>query len=152
MRRKNIRLDPAVYRETGRAYSVTIGTAPRRDVFSDGEFGRACLAELSGVAARTSAKIYAYCLMPDHVHLLIGVPEGYPLSDIVGDWKSRCYALWRRAGARRTFWQRSYYDHAIRADEDFRTAAEYVINNPVRAGLVRRFQEYELCGSFEFDL
>jgi putative transposase len=152
MRRKTIRLDSAVYRETGRAYSVTIGTAPRRDVFKDRTFAQACIAELRGVANRTSARIYAYCLMPDHVHLLVGVPAGYSLPQIVGDWKSRCYTLWRRARPRRTFWQRSYYDHAIRADEDFRTAADYILDNPVRAGLVRRFEDYELCGSFEFDL
>jgi putative transposase len=152
MRRKSIRLDPVVYREVGRAFSITVGTAPRRDVFSDRVFARACIEELREVALRTSARIYAYCLMPDHVHLLVGVPAGSALSDVVGDWKSRCYTLWREARARKTFWQRSYYDHAIRADEDFRTAAEYVLNNPVRAGLVARFQDYELCGSFEFDL
>jgi hypothetical protein len=60
MRRKRIRLEPAVYREVGRAYSITIGTAPRRDVFEDRAFARACIEELQGVADRTSAKIYAY--------------------------------------------------------------------------------------------
>jgi len=152
MRRKKIRLDPTVYREVGRAYSITIGTAPRRDVFNDLPFARACIDELRGVAARTSARIYAYCFMSDHVHLLIGVPERWSLPEVVSEWKSRCYTVWRKARARRTFWQRSFYDHAIRADEDFRTAAEYVLNNPVRAGLVTRFQDYELCGSFEFEL
>src|SRR4051794_16445124 len=44
----------------------------------------------------TSARIYAYCLMPDHVHLLIGVPEGFSLSELVRNWKSRCYVVRRR--------------------------------------------------------
>ena len=154
MRRKNIRLPPTVYREPGRAYSVTIGTAPRRAVFDDRAFGRACIEELGVIRSRTSARIYAYCLMPDHVHLLIGVPtgEGFSLSELVRHWKSRCYVAWRRSGQREAFWQRGYYDHAIRADEDFRKAAEYILENPVRAGMVGRFQDYEFCGSFEFVL
>ena len=152
MRRKNIRLPPAVYRQPGRAYSVTIGTAPRSAVFDNRAFGRACVEELGLIRTRTSARIYAYCLMPDHVHLLIGVPEGFSLSELVRHWKSRCYLVRRRSGRREAFWQRGYYDHAVRADEDLRRAAEYILENPVRAGMVGRPEDYELGGSFEFEL
>jgi len=108
--------------------------------------------ELGLIRTRTSARIYAYCLMPDHVHLLIGVPEGFSLSELVRHWKSRCYLVRRRSGRREAFWQRGYYDHAVRADEDLRRAAEYILENPVRAGMVGRPEDYELGGSFEFEL
>ncbi len=49
-------------------------------------------------------------------------------------------------------WQRSFFDHALRREEDLRKAAEYVLNNPVRDGLVEDRRDYPLCGSFEFDL
>jgi putative transposase len=90
--------------------------------------------------------------MPDHVHLLLGVPFRLSLSHLVGAWKSRCYRLWRARGNEHSFWQRSYYDHALRKEEDLRRVAEYILNNPVRAGLVGRFKEYEACGSLEFSV
>jgi putative transposase len=90
--------------------------------------------------------------MPDHVHLLVGVPRGSSLPAVVGAWKSRCYRAWRESGSPITFWQRSYFDHALREEESLNTVANYILNNPVRAGIVERFEDYKLCGSLEFDL
>jgi REP element-mobilizing transposase RayT len=90
--------------------------------------------------------------MPDHAHLLIGVGSGADLCRLVGSWKSRCFLARRVAGNSTRFWQRSFYDHAIRGDEDLLAAARYVLENPVRAGLVKDYREYPLTGSFEFDL
>jgi REP-associated tyrosine transposase len=151
-RRKSIRLHPSVYREPGRAYSVTIGTAPRRPVFANLNFGLQCVEELRRIRETTGARVYAFCLMPDHVHLLVGVPHGSSLPALIGAWKSQCYREWRRIGRRETFWQRSYFDHALREEEDLRVVTNYILNNPVRAGIVIRFQDYKLCGSLEFDL
>jgi REP element-mobilizing transposase RayT len=89
--------------------------------------------------------VYAYCLMPDHVHLLLGIPFGFSLSHLVGAWKSCCYRLWRDRGYEHSFWQRSYYDHALRREENLRRAAEYILNNPVRADLVGRFEDTRLA-------
>ena len=41
-----------------------------------------------------------------------------------------------------TFWQRSYYDHAIRTDEDLRAVARYLVANPLRKGLVTCIGDY----------
>lgn len=70
--------------------------------------------------------------MPDHAHVLVGVPDGTSLSEVAA-----------RSGSGR---------YPIRAEEDFRTAAEYVLDNPVRAGFVERYRDYELRGSSEFTL
>jgi hypothetical protein len=35
-----------------------------------------------------------------------------------------------------------FYDHALRKEEDIRVVAEYIINNPVRAGLVKEWRDY----------
>jgi hypothetical protein len=42
--------------------------------------------------------------------------------------------------------QRSFYDHLIRKEEDLRQIAEYILNNPVRKGLVQRCEDYPYCG------
>lgn len=39
-------------------------------------------------------------------------------------------------------WQRGYHDHALRDDEDYFVRIQYLVNNPVRAGLVERIEDY----------
>lgn len=68
--RKSIRLPPDVYKVPGRIFSITIGTMPRTPVFADVGFGRACVNLLREVREKQGLLVYAYCLMPDHVHLL----------------------------------------------------------------------------------
>jgi hypothetical protein len=89
-RRKRLRLEAGVYAEPGRAFSVTIGTAPRGPVFADVAFGEECIRLLRRRCAETATSCYAHCLMPDHVHLLVGVGERLSLSAFVGSWKSLC--------------------------------------------------------------
>ena len=150
--RKRIRLPEAVYGEADRVFSVTAGIVSREPVFADVGFGLACVEELRELRSATRIQVFAYCLMPDHSHLLVGVTELLPLPKLVGAWKSRCYRAARQRGRMRPFWQRSFYDHALRSDEDLVHTARYVLANPVRAGLVLDSHDYPLCGSLEFDL
>ena len=48
----------------------------------------------------------------------------------------------RLIGKQGPFWQKSFHDHALRADEDMRTVARYMAANPLRAGLVQRIGDY----------
>ena len=151
-KRKRIRLGPDSYRRSGTIFSVTIGTNPRQDVFLDLEFGKECIDILKMLSERTKNPVFAYCMMPDHAHLLVGVEKSSPLSSFVGAWKSLCYQARRRRGLLSKFWQYSYYDRALRSDDDVRAAASYILNNPVRRKLVETFSDYPLCGSFELEL
>ena len=151
-RRKSIRLPSPTYKEPGRPFSITIGTSPRAPVFADLPFGRACVELLREVRDKQGLLVYAYCLMPDHVHLLAATTSRESITGAIGSWKSLCYRERYKRGNRARFWQRSFYDHAIRDDEDLIDVAMYVLGNPVRAGLVERFRDYPLCGSFEFDV
>jgi len=151
-RRKSVRLPEEVYRTDHQPFSITIGTSPRQPVFQDLAFGRACVEELDRVRQQTGHPIFAYCLMPDHVHLLVAATEDVSLPQFIQRWKSVCYKRWREAGGERSFWQRSFYERAIRQKEDLRGVARYILMNPVRAGLVEDFLAYPLSGSFEWEL
>jgi REP-associated tyrosine transposase len=150
--RKSIRLASAVYTEPGRPFSVTIGTSPRAPVFADVPFGRPCVGLLRDVRERRGLLVYAYCLMPDHVHLLAAMTSHESLTCAIRSWKSLCYQERHKRGDDARFWQRSFYDHAIRDNEGIFDVAMYILMNPVRAGLVRDFHDYPLCGSFEFNV
>jgi putative transposase len=76
-------------------------------------------------------------LMPDHVHLLLSFPvDGRGMAYLVTEWKrwtARTYGI---------NWQRDFFDHRIRRDESFSEKAQYILNNPVRAGLVKSWEEW----------
>jgi putative transposase len=150
--RKSIRLPDPIYRVLGRPFSITIGTSPRAPIFSDIDFGRECIDLLRRLRVETGTCVYAYCLMPDHVHLLLGVAQATSLPNLVGRWKSLCAKARRARIGDGHFWQRSFYDHAIRENRDILDTAMYILQNPVEAGMVKGFREYPLCGSMEFSL
>ncbi|MDI1249849.1 MAG: hypothetical protein PSV13_13370 [Lacunisphaera sp.] len=80
--------------------------------------------------------LHLFLLMPDHLHLIAGFPVEENMSGVVRDWK-RLTA--RRAGID---WQRNYFDHRVRPDEGLQLKADYIRQNPVRAGLVNSADEW----------
>ena len=96
--------------------------------------------------------LHVAVIMPDHVHLVV-TPlidferrRVYPLSEILWAIKSasahRINRLFGRAGA---VWQAEYFDTALSRSESLDAKMEYVRQNPVRAGLVARPEDYEWC-------
>ncbi len=79
--------------------------------------------------------------MSDHLHLLIS-PRGTSLIKILSAWKSYTAHLLGKDGLKGSCWQRGFYDHALRKEEDIQRAAEYIVNNPVRKGLVENWRDY----------
>ncbi len=81
-------------------------------------------------------QLFAWCVMPNHVHTVAQPLTGCELADIVHSWKSftakEANRLIGRAGQ---FWQAEPYDHLIRDEDDFQCQVEYVLTNPARAGL-----------------
>ena len=51
-----------------------------------------------------------------------------------------------------TFWQKSFGDHFLRAEEQVEHVAEHILQNPVRAGLVERREDYPFSGSLVYEL
>ena len=85
--------------------------------------------------------------MPDHLHLLVEGSEASDLPVFVKDFKQRTGFQYRRARGQ-SLWQKSYYDHILRTEEDVHGVARYIVGNPVRAGLVAAAKDYPYCGSF----
>jgi putative transposase len=83
----------------------------------------------------------AVCVMPDHIHLLLA-PVKENLIDLIGRWKSHTTHLIQVQERIGKLWQRSFYDHGLRKDEDLIKAAEYIVSNPVRKNLVGGWRDY----------
>ena len=147
-KRKPLRLKEYDYSQTG-AYFVTVCTHNRAPVFGHivgGGLRAAPYVELSAIgiaveqAILTITKINPgvdcdiYCVMPDHVHLMVvltGRHGGRPLPEIIKRFKSYTDHLHRKSSGA-PLWQRGYYEHVIRNQQDFDAAAEYIRTNPAR--------------------
>lgn len=77
-----------------------------------------------------------YCVMPNHVHVLVKPFSKISLPDIVHSWKSytanKANKFLERSGK---FWMRDYYDRFIRNDNHFEATINYIRNNPKKIGL-----------------
>jgi putative DNA methylase len=83
-------------------------------------------------------RLIAWCVMPNHVHVLIETSEDWPLASILHSWKSytahMANQILRRSG---DFWLREYFDRFVRDERHFRNVVTYIERNPVKAGFVR---------------
>jgi putative transposase len=144
---KRIRLRLEDYR-MGHCFSVILATAGRARIFTEPKAVQTCLTALKHAATRYAAKVYAYCFMPDHLHLLTNTPDGVNLIDFICHFKQlSAYRLPRQSQTARRLWQTRFYDHALRSDEGVMTAARYIFDNPVRAGIVANAADYPYSGS-----
>jgi REP element-mobilizing transposase RayT len=90
--------------------------------------------------------LIAWCIMPNHVHVVTKARNNYDLETIVHSWKSfTANAANKILGRKGAFWQREYYDHLIRDEKGFIRIVEYVLDNPQKAGL-KDWQWVEFCG------
>jgi len=81
--------------------------------------------------------LLAWCVIPNHVHLLIETMLGYPVQEVVHSWKSFTATIINRmVGAHGTLWMVEYFDRYIRDQAHMESVIDYIENNPVKAGLV----------------
>jgi putative transposase len=140
-RRKNIRLDRKAYEIPSQIFSITICTWNRRRLFEIDTHAKIVVSSLETGPFGHGAKRFAFCLMPDHLHLLVA-PHNGNLVDLINRWKRFTGGRIQKERLKGPFWQRGFYDHALRNEEDIQTVAEYIVHNPVRAGLVDDWREY----------
>jgi REP element-mobilizing transposase RayT len=125
------------------AYFVTATTSERRKVFTTKEASQVVIDALVFGRSQDWYLLLGYVIMPDHVHVLLAPRNGHTISEILRSLKRfTAQQLNRGNGSSGAFWQKSFYDHVIRDDEDCRVRLEYMHNNPLKAGLVKEMEDY----------
>jgi putative transposase len=145
-----IRLDRDHYLGS-RIYFATICCVNRYPVFADLARGQRLLAMLLDCNTRHKFTMHAYCVMPDHLHLV--VQDANPASNLlkfIDNFKQRTGFEYHQILGRR-LWQSRFYDRILRQGDHVEDVACYVWWNPVRAGLCASPQEYPLSGSQTLD-
>jgi len=130
-------------------YFITFNTQNRAPYFHD--FDLACLFSQQIMVNETKHNCLwlAWVLMPDHFHGLLRLNlNASTLSNVVKGLKGRSSLIInKKCGQPRRLWQSSFYDRALRIDEDKKQVARYILANPLRKGLVNNIANYPFWNS-----
>ncbi len=95
----------------------------------------------------TKYDLIAWVIMPNHVHALIRQRQGGLIAAIVQSWKT--YTAKRILGTG-NLWQRDYWDRFVRDDQHFWRSVHYIHENPVKARLVERAEDWRWSSAHGF--
>ena len=105
---------------------------------------RDCIVRFDGEKYR----LIAWVVMPNHVHVVVRIREGWSLGTTVGGWKgASAREINRLLGLRGRLWQPGYFDRFIRDGAHLQRAVLYVHENPVKAGLVAQAEDWEFSSA-----
>jgi REP-associated tyrosine transposase len=135
----------------GQIYLLTTTTHHRQRLFVDPERARIASRVIHLPSTWSDAYLLAWVLMPDHWHGLLQLGNE-PLARVMNRFKGNLTrALNPSLAVSRRIWDRSFHDHALRADEDVRQAARYIVTNPIRAVLAKSALGYPYWNAIWLD-
>ena len=138
----NFRLLRGRMSQHGSAYSITTVVHGRRPLLADAANAVMVRDEMLAICQEGRIDSLAWVIMPDHLHWLFQLNEG-SLGQCLQRFKSRTARSVNLAnGLQGPLWQSGYYEHRLRDMEDLAKQARYLVDNPVRKGLVDRIDDY----------
>ena len=128
-------------------YFLTFCTFQRQRAFEASDRVGLVCTQFRRTAAEECFALLAYCFMPDHAHLLVvgssDDSDGLRFIKTAKQYSGYYYQL--SFGER--LWQRYGFERVLRDDEDTLSVAKYILENPIRAGLVTKVEDYPFLGS-----
>ncbi|MEO7272039.1 MAG: transposase [Vicinamibacterales bacterium] len=133
-------------------YALTFCTLGRRLLFTSDTVVAPVRSQIPRTATSFDFDVVAYCFMPDHLHLL--VEAGGRTSSLVAFVKAAKQASGYHAKVvlGEQLWQTGYFERVMRSDQETKTVALSVVQNPVRAGLVADASDYPYTGSSRYSV
>ncbi|EQB63569.1 MAG: hypothetical protein RBG1_1C00001G1148 [candidate division Zixibacteria bacterium RBG-1] len=138
-RRNSLRLKEFDYKKEG-PYFVTISCREKESFFENKPLKQILVTNIEKLENRFSITVNAYVVMPNHVHLIVTLPENdsFSLSKIIQVFKSLVTYDARLRGNKKRIWQRGFYEHVIRNEKDFLEKMKYILNNPLALEIKKR--------------
>lgn len=128
------------FHQSGQTHFVTFGCYHRAPSFASDAAKAIFEAGLERVRLSYELCVYAYVVMPEHVHLLIGEPQRATLAVALKSLKQGTSR--RLIGEAAHFWQKRYYDFNVRDHEQFVEKLRFIYRNPVQRGLCQNPQDW----------
>lgn len=163
-------------RDQEKAYFITFSTAYWIDVFTRSEYVEIVIESLKHCQKEKGLEIYAWCLMSNDIHLIVGRQKEQKIEDIIRDFKKytsvhiaraieennqesrKEWILWmlKRAGEKSgkhqkyMFWMNEYHPVELTSIEITQQKLNYLHYNPVKAGLVDEPWEYRYSSARDY--
>jgi putative transposase len=126
------------------AYFISTQTARRQPFFRHDRWAKLMEQTLLHYGERDYC-LHAFVIMPDHVHVLLTpnltIEKAFQLIKGGFSFRARKELAWKFE-----IWQQGFSDHRIRDEEDWQHHLDYIRQNPVRAGMVSEFNNYQYMG------
>jgi putative transposase len=146
------------------AYFVTFSCYHRRKLLDDYRAKGILVHFLAAQLKNQSGSCLGFVIMPDHVHALIRFQELSMLSVFMGQWKRRTSIALKKLFQTKLnrygkkidlngpMWQPKYYVYNVYSENKAREKLAYMHNNPVRAGLVKKAEEWRFSSAAWYSL
>jgi len=135
--------------EDSACYAISKAVDHRRPVLATNKTACVLIDSWKFLRSRGRIKLFAFCIMPDHYHLVLCLMPGEDLSTLMkesGRFTAR--ELNKSLGKRGRFWQEGFYDRRCRDENELHDLCLYIENNPIRAGLVTAAEEWPYSSAF----
>jgi putative transposase len=131
-------------------YFLTAGTYNKTNILQSERMAELFCEVLFRYRDAGKFQLHAFVAMPNHIHLLLTVPEGLMLERTMQLIKGGfSYEVGKRFSMRGVIWQKSYVDRRVRDAVECARFREYIHQNPVRAGLVFAPEEFAYSSANE---
>jgi putative transposase len=130
----------------GGTFFFTLVTNGRNAFFCDSSSVEICLKALGQIQKFHPFELVAYCIMPDHLHLLISLPaDQKDFSTIIKEFKKKVTKELKhqRNDPGLVEWQDRFWEHTIRDQRDFKTHFDYIHYNPIKHGFVTNLDDWK---------
>ncbi|MBL7800736.1 MAG: transposase [Chitinophagales bacterium] len=163
------------FRDSQKLYFISYATVYWIDVFIRAEYSQIWVDSVNYCSAHKDLDVFAYCLMPSHVHMIVSSPTGQ-LSNIMRDLKKHTslkiieaiqlnsqesrkewmLAMFKEAGniksntSRYQFWQHESHPIELVSNDIMQQKLDYIHNNPVVAGFVDNAMDWKYSSAGDY--
>lgn len=132
--------------------TFTLCVKERRQLFITKTLVDQFLAILKNTEEKYECINWVYLFMPDHLHLIMkGMSDRSDLWKMIVLFKQKT-GFWLSQNAPEIQWQKDFYDHIHRREDNLKKQIRYILENPLRKKLVSDWQIYPFKGSLDFNL
>jgi putative transposase len=145
---RKIRLPEDAYFQTGYPCHITICSLNGKPIFGLKEFTLHCMELLESLCDKFEIQIYVYCFMPEHIHIILTVEGPKSIIELVQAFKGKSTIESYKFGYQERIYQTRFFDRFIRTNQSLENEIRYVLENPVRRGLVESYRDYPFSKCF----
>ena len=136
------RLRAGRHSAAGQLYLLTTATHLRQPILDIPEYAQIVLDAIRSPLRIRYFMVDAAVVMPDHIHIAGSLQGSRTLDQFMRSLKGYTGRQLCKCGLTAPVWQSGYHDHAARSVDEYRDCVQYLLENPLRAGLVHRVADY----------